>query len=92
MSEVTNTVADVIPNHNISRVYFSISEVTQLLDVSYYDVSRWIKLFNLNVVRKGKNGRYRISLDDYATLKTIRHLIKVECYTIKGVKKRLGQS
>jgi DNA-binding transcriptional MerR regulator len=73
----------------MSKYYYTIGEVCNLLELKPHIIRYWETEFRqLNPRReKGKNRRYTIEQIDL--LRNIKDLLYIQKYTIKGVKNRL---
>lgn len=78
-------------NQTLSKLYYSIGEVAQILNVSTSLLRFWEKEFNLTVSKKNKKGNRLFSVKEIEQIKRIYHFVKVEGYTLEGAKKALKQ-
>lgn len=76
-------------NQSLSKLYYSIGEVAQMLDVNPSLLRFWEKEFNLTVSKKNKKGNRLFSVKEIEQIKRIYHFVKVEGYTLDGAKKAL---
>lgn len=74
----------------VEKVYYSIGEVAELLDVPVSTVRFWENEFDILKPMKNKKGNRLFTQTDIKNLKIIHHLLKEEGMTISGVKKRLS--
>ena len=73
----------------IEKLYYSIGEVAEMLDVPVSTVRFWENEFDILKPMKNKKGNRMFTPSDIKNLKIIHHLLKVEGLTIPGVKKKL---
>lgn len=73
----------------MSKFYYTIGEVCNLLDMKAHVLRYWEKEFSQLKPKKilGRNRRY--SLDDIELLKQIKHMLYEQRLTIEGAKKKL---
>lgn len=80
----------------IEKLYWSVGEVAQMLDIYPSAVRFWLREFNLDgkVKRRGDHqGDYRkLTRKDVEVLKEIHRLLYVELYTIPGAKRQMAKS
>lgn len=74
----------------IEKVYYSIGEVAEMLNVPVSTVRFWENEFDILKPMKNKKGNRLFTPTDIKNLKIIHHLLKDEGMTISGVKKRLS--
>ena len=73
----------------VSKKYFSIGEVTRLCSVKPHVLRYWEKEFpQLQPLKRRGNRRY-YQRHDIELIRTIRRLLYIEGYTIKGAGNRL---
>jgi DNA-binding transcriptional MerR regulator len=80
-----------IENQTLSKLYYSIGEVADMLQVNASLLRFWEKEFNLVVSKKNKKGNRLFSVKEIEQIKRIYHFVKVEGYTLDGAKKALKQ-
>lgn len=73
----------------VEKVYYSIGEVADTLNVPVSTVRFWENEFDILKPMKNKKGNRLFTQADIKNLKIIHHLLKDEGMTISGVKKRL---
>jgi len=73
----------------IEKLYYSIGEVAEMLDVPVSTVRFWENEFDILKPMKNKKGNRMFTPADIKNLKIIYHLLKVEGLTIPGVRKKL---
>jgi len=74
----------------VEKLYYSIGEVAEMLNVPVSTVRFWENEFNILKPMKNKKGNRMFTPSDIKNLKIIHHLLKEEGMTIPGVKKRLS--
>lgn len=74
----------------IEKLYYSIGEVSKMLNVPVSTVRFWENEFNILKPIKNKKGNRMFTPDDIRNIKIIHHLLKEEGMTIPGVKRRLS--
>jgi DNA-binding transcriptional MerR regulator len=80
-----------IENQTLSKLYYSIGEVAEMLQVNASLLRFWEKEFNLVVSKKNKKGNRLFSVKEIEQIKRIYHFVKIEGYTLDGAKKALKQ-
>ena len=73
----------------IEKLYYTIGEVAEMLDVPVSTVRYWDNEFKVLKPAKNKKGNRLFTKDDLKNLKIIHHLLKEEGMTIPGAIKRL---
>ena len=71
------------------KLYYSMGEVVEMLDVSPSLVRFWEKRFDIVSPKKNKKGNRLFSPNDVRNLKTIYHLVKERGMTLAGAEKQL---
>ena len=74
----------------IEKLYYSIGEAAEILDVPVSTVRFWENEFDILKPMKNKKGNRLFTPVDIKNLKIIHHLLKDEGMTIPGVRKRLS--
>lgn len=74
----------------IEKLYYTIGEVAELLDVPVSTVRYWDNEFKILKPAKNKKGNRLFTKDDLKNLRIIHHLLKEEGMTIPGAIKKLG--
>jgi DNA-binding transcriptional MerR regulator len=74
---------------NPNKLYFSISEVCELLDVKPHVLRYWESEFKDLKPRKNRAGNRAYRARDIEILKRIKHLLYDEKFTIDGAKQSL---
>ena len=75
----------------IEKLYYSIGEVAEMLEVPVSTVRFWENEFDILQPRKNKKGNRLFTQKDVKNLKIIHHLIKEEGMTLSGVKKKISE-
>jgi DNA-binding transcriptional MerR regulator len=78
-----------IENQTLSKLYYSIGEVAELLQVNASLLRFWEKEFNLSVSKKNKKGNRLYTAKEIEKIQRIYHFVKIEGYTLEGAKKAL---
>jgi DNA-binding transcriptional MerR regulator len=73
----------------IEKVYWTIGEVAEMLQVSSSLLRFWEAEIGLVQPRKNRKGDRYYSRKDIELLKLIYHLVKEQGYTLKGAKQHL---
>jgi DNA-binding transcriptional MerR regulator len=73
----------------IKKLYYSIGEVADLLQVNASLIRYWESEFAGLSPRKNNKGNRMFTDDDINLLRTIHHLVKEKGYTIEGARNRL---
>jgi len=74
----------------IEKLYYSIGEVSKMLDVPISTVRFWENEFDVLKPMKNKKGNRLFTPADIRNLKIIHHLLKEEGMTLPGAKKKLS--
>jgi len=74
----------------IEKLYYTIGEVAEILDVPVSTVRFWENEFDILKPMKNKKGNRMFTTADIKNLKIIYHLLKEEGMTLPGAKKRLS--
>ncbi|MEL6124149.1 MAG: MerR family transcriptional regulator [Bacteroidota bacterium] len=77
---------------SLTKRYYTISEVSQLLEVNNSLLRFWETEFKEIKPQKGSNGVRRYTSKDILLLEKIHDLVKVQGYTIDGARKQLRQA
>lgn len=73
----------------IEKLYYSIGEVAELLNVSTSLIRYWEKEFDALKPKKNKKGNRLFKKEDIETLRLIYHLVKEKGFTLDGARKTL---
>ena len=72
--------------------YYSIGEVSKLLEVKTSLVRFWEKEFDILKPKRNKKGNRLFTQKDLANLKLIYHLVKERGFTLEGAKVKLREN
>lgn len=75
-----------------TKVYYSIGEVSKILDVNTSLVRFWEKEFEILKPKKNKKGNRQFTKEDVKNYLLIYHLVKKRGYTLNGAKEVLKTS
>lgn len=73
----------------ITKLYYSISEVATMFNVNPSLIRFWEKEFDIIKPRKNKKGNRLFTQKDIDNFHVIFHLVKERGYTLEGAKKKL---
>ncbi len=73
----------------IEKLYYTIGEVAEMLDVNASLLRYWEKEFDILKPKKNVKGDRFFTKDDIEKIKLIYHLVKEKGYTLDGAKSRL---
>lgn len=79
----------MIQNKEIQKIYFSISEVSEMVDINASVLRYWEKEFKQLKPIKNAKGERRYMQRDIDVIKKIHTLLKEKGYTTEGAKKEL---
>lgn len=74
----------------VEKLYYSIGEVSKILQVPVSTVRFWENEFRILKPMKNKKGNRLFISEDLKNLKIIHHLLKEEGMTLPGAKKKLS--
>lgn len=74
---------------NNQKLYYSISEVSEYLQVNASLIRFWEKEFPQLKPKKNTKGNRQFTKEDVETLKSIYYLVKDRGYTLSGAKDKL---
>ena len=77
--------------YNSLKLYFSIGEAAEILDVNTSLIRFWEKEFAILKPKKNKKGNRQFTKEDIENLKMIYHLVKERGFTLQGAKEKLKQ-
>lgn len=72
--------------HEISKMYYTIGEVSKLFDVNPSLLRFYEKEFDVLQPKKNKKGTRHFTAEDIENLKIILHLTRDKGYTLNGAK------
>jgi len=79
-------------NEEITKIYFSVSEVAKKIDVPQWTIRYWHEAFGLEIRRKHTGQRHRLfTIEDIEKLSLIKILREERKFTIEGAKQELKQ-
>lgn len=73
----------------ITKLYYSIGEVSEMFDVNSSLIRFWEKEFDILKPKKNKKGNRMFTQQDLENLKIIHHLVKERGFTLDGAKQKL---
>jgi DNA-binding transcriptional MerR regulator len=73
----------------VEKLYYSIGEVAEMLEVPVSTVRFWENEFDILKPMKNKKGNRLFTPADIKNIRIIHHLLKEEGMTLSGVKKKL---
>ena len=76
-------------NNDSLKLYYSIGEAAEILDVNTSLIRFWEKEFPILKPKKNKKGNRQFTKDDIENLKMIYHLVKERGFTLQGAKEKL---
>lgn len=76
---------------NLSKLYYSIGEVAEILQVNTSQIRFWLNEFDMLHIQKNKKGDRRFTQEDIENLKAIYHLVKVKKYKLEAAKEIMRQ-
>lgn len=75
----------------VEKLYYSIGEISEMLDVPVSTVRFWDNEFEVLKPVKNKKGNRLFTQSDVKNLRIIHHLLKEEGMTLSGVKKKMSE-
>lgn len=81
----------MIDEAQLTKLYYSIGEVADMLTVNASLIRFWEKEFPQINPKKNKKGNRLFTPKDIVLLSTVYQLVKVEGHTLEGAKKALKQ-
>lgn len=79
-------------SESIKKLYYTISEVCEMVDLKQYVLRYWETEFDALSPLKNRSGNRIYTEEDIANVRLIKKLLYEEKYTIEGAKKRLSES
>ena len=76
----------------IEKLFYSIGEIAEMLDISSSMIRFWEKEFTQLKPKKSLSGTRQYSKGDIELIKRIQHLVKQKGFTLDGAKKALQQN
>ena len=80
-----------MPEDEIEKLYYSIGEVSDIVDQEAHVLRYWEQEFDQLSPRKNRAGRRAYTEADIEMVERIRHLLKDEKYTIAGARQVLDR-
>ena len=74
------------------KIYYSITEVANYLNVNNSLLRFWEKEFDIIKPKKNSRGNRVFTKNDLKNLALIHHLLKEKKYTIEGAKKKIREN
>ena len=75
----------------VEKLYYSIGEVAEMLDVPVSTVRFWENEFDILKPMKNKKGNRMFTPADIKNLRILHHLVKEEGMTLTGARKKLSE-
>ena len=79
----------VIDTQHLTKLYYSIGELADMLDVNASLLRFWEKEFELKVSKRNKKGNRLYSVKEIEEINQIYALVKVQLFTLDGAKKAI---
>ena len=79
----------LIDIQQLSKLYYSIGGVAELLDVNASLLRFWEKEFQFEISKKNAKGNRLFSVKEIEKINRIYHFVKIEGYTLDGAKNAL---
>lgn len=73
----------------MKKLYYSISEISKLIDEEQHILRYWEKEFSALTPRKNRSGNRVYSEKDLQIIKAIKHLLRDEQLSVKGANDKL---
>ena len=86
--KLNNTVS-IIDIQSLTKMYYSIGELSKMLEVNASLLRFWEKEFGLKVSKRNKKGNRLYSVKEIEVINKIYALVKVNGYTLDGAKKAI---
>ena len=86
---MTNPLAVAYKKPKIEKIFYSISEVANMFDLSVSNIRFWEKEFDILKPHKNNKGNRQFTPEDIENLRLIYHLVKERGMTLKGVQMKL---
>ena len=82
---------DMLKKNINTKLYYSISEIGEMFDVSNSLIRFWEAEFAILNPRKNNKGERRFTQKDIDNFKIIYHLVKERGFTLEGAKNEIAQ-
>ena len=79
-------------NNEITKLYYSIGEISSMFNVSKSLIRFWESEFDLLKPHKNSKGDRRFTQQNIDQFKTIYYLVKERGFTLEGAKKEIKQN
>ncbi|MDZ4846339.1 MAG: MerR family transcriptional regulator [Chitinophagales bacterium] len=76
----------------VTKLYYSISEVAEMLKVSASLLRFWETEFDILKPKKNRQGNRLFTDEDIKNLRVIHHLVRERGFTLEGAKKKLKEN
>ncbi len=76
----------------VLKKYYSIKEVSDMLEIPDSTLRYWEKEFKQICPKKSSSGVRRYTVEDIEQIKKVNHLVKEKSLTIKGAKTQLDRN
>jgi DNA-binding transcriptional MerR regulator len=76
----------------IEKLYYSISEVSEMFGVRNSLIRFWEKEFDIIQPKKNKKGNRMFTPEDVNNFRVIYHLVKERGYTLQGAQQKIKES
>ena len=76
----------------IEKLYYSISEVSEMFGVNNSLIRFWEKEFDIIKPKKNKKGNRMFTKDDIENIRLIYHLVKERGFTLQGAQQKLKEN
>ena len=73
----------------LSKLYYTIGEVSKMMGVNQSLLRFWEREFNLTVAKKNNKGNRLYAVKEISEINTIYDFVKRQGYTIEGAKKAI---
>ena len=73
----------------LSKLYYTIGEVSKMMGVNQSLLRFWEREFNLTVAKKNNKGNRLYAVKEITEINTIYDFVKRQGYTIEGAKKAI---
>jgi len=75
--------------HSLTKLYYTIGEVSNMFDVNSSLIRFWEKEFTIIQPKKNKKGNRLFTIKDIENFNKIYQLVKIQGYTLDGAKNAL---
>ncbi len=81
-----------LKSFNPKKIFYSIREVSDILDVSEPTLRYWEKEFDTINPRKTEKGTRQYKMEDIEAIRLVRYLVKEKGLTLAGAKQKLKEN